>query len=63
MADRAYGDFWAPKITKFYLSISEYPFSDTIRSPRCILILAAACEILSFEARSAIVNLNSLTDQ
>jgi len=53
----------APNIIRFYSSINEYPFSDAIRSPRCVLILIAGCEILSFEARSAIVNLNSLTDQ
>ena len=56
-----YGD--APKIISFYSSMSEYPFSDAIRSPRRALILTAGCEILSFGARSAIVNPNSLTAQ
>jgi len=59
-----YKDFRdAPKIIRFYSYISKYPFSDAIRSPRCALILTAGCEILSFGARSAIVNPNSLTAQ
>jgi hypothetical protein len=57
-------NFWsAPKIIRIYSSISEYPFSDAIPSPRFALILTAGCEILSFGAKSAIVNPNSLTAQ
>jgi len=40
-------------IIRFYSSISEYPFSDAIPSPRRALILTAGWEILSFGARSA----------
>ncbi len=53
----------APNIIRFYSSISEYPFSDAICSPRLALMLTAGCEMLSFGAKSDIVNPNSLTAQ